>query len=618
VSLRHRELEDAIARDPEPLGPWLVYADWLQERGDVRGALIPLGPALREQGDWKTGEPERALLEAHPEHLLGPAAPFDAYVHRGFVQHVRLWAHEPDDPRVLALLQADHPATRFLRSLSVLEQHIDRMRALLAEHGRSLLLLTPSLERRMADGFEGLLQTRQVEAGTEVSVELHLWPMSLGGHSVVASAWLEAPGGEGRHRWCHGNAEWGLQRPGSGLAHVSPFAGSGRMGVTLRLHYANGQQRGTLWLEGQGPVPADDRSAPFPLLPRREPCREPPFEISEPRRAQVRTGPVLRELPPRYYAPEDRASVIPEVGVFVPREGLLTEQGRVTPAQMGVPQGDFYRCLGGPGGALALSDGGSLWLLRWPGGEPREVELMDGKIRWAFDGAGRHLAVLLASRELRLRVFEVDSGREVWSASPPFYQDIESVVWFEDQVCLVSDGELLVASPDAEVRAYLLPRVTHGWHEVPIFEPARGRAAHMACVEFTDPSRNSPSGTSLVSWADCDGRHGSVAVPDEAWNGRPGPPFQGRSTYNPPLPYHTRSGRVVILPDGPIVAIGSRAWWIDTADGTATDLGPARANRPCVTTTAGGERRLWLDGPGPWWIELPPTPAPPEAPAPPR
>ncbi len=35
-------LIDAIVANPDDLSPWLIYADWLLDRGDLRGELINL------------------------------------------------------------------------------------------------------------------------------------------------------------------------------------------------------------------------------------------------------------------------------------------------------------------------------------------------------------------------------------------------------------------------------------------------------------------------------------------------------------------------------------------------------------------------------------------------
>ena len=60
--VRNRELEAVIAADPEAVGPYLVYADWLTEQGEPWGELIALQVALEQAGD-------RAALELSREHL---------------------------------------------------------------------------------------------------------------------------------------------------------------------------------------------------------------------------------------------------------------------------------------------------------------------------------------------------------------------------------------------------------------------------------------------------------------------------------------------------------------------------------------------------------------------
>lgn len=70
---RHQDEEGLLAdiyANPADDGPRLVYADWLQERGDPRGEFIALQCA-------KTPDPKReaALLKAHGAKWLGPLAP---------------------------------------------------------------------------------------------------------------------------------------------------------------------------------------------------------------------------------------------------------------------------------------------------------------------------------------------------------------------------------------------------------------------------------------------------------------------------------------------------------------------------------------------------------------
>ncbi|MBA3541340.1 MAG: TIGR02996 domain-containing protein [Deltaproteobacteria bacterium] len=43
---RNLELEAEIAKTPDEVAPYLVYADWLQQHGDPRGELIALSVEL--------------------------------------------------------------------------------------------------------------------------------------------------------------------------------------------------------------------------------------------------------------------------------------------------------------------------------------------------------------------------------------------------------------------------------------------------------------------------------------------------------------------------------------------------------------------------------------------
>lgn len=82
-------LRAAIIADPDADEPRLVYADWLMERGDVRGELIRLqcakpSPASRQR--------IAEILSANWTTLAGPAAPFTTQTSfdRGFVDRVTL------------------------------------------------------------------------------------------------------------------------------------------------------------------------------------------------------------------------------------------------------------------------------------------------------------------------------------------------------------------------------------------------------------------------------------------------------------------------------------------------------------------------------------------------
>src|SRR5262245_35830763 len=87
----------AIADHPDDDGPRLVYADWLDERGDPRGEFIRTqceAERLPEFDDRRADLEARAddLLAAHEADWLGPAAAVlaDWEFRRGFVGRVEI------------------------------------------------------------------------------------------------------------------------------------------------------------------------------------------------------------------------------------------------------------------------------------------------------------------------------------------------------------------------------------------------------------------------------------------------------------------------------------------------------------------------------------------------
>jgi uncharacterized protein (TIGR02996 family) len=114
---RNAELEAAIASAPGDPAGYLVYADWLQHRGEPRGELVVVQHALMvapmDQALWAR---QAALFADHRERLLGPIAELerariDWYM--GFVRGIEL-ASTP----VLGALLA-HPSLAFVRRLTV-------------------------------------------------------------------------------------------------------------------------------------------------------------------------------------------------------------------------------------------------------------------------------------------------------------------------------------------------------------------------------------------------------------------------------------------------------------------------------------------------------------------
>jgi len=70
-------LLEAIGRDPEDPAPYLVYADWLQARGELRGELVTLqGTSDERPGDHRISDAALDHIRAHADDYLGTLAPF--------------------------------------------------------------------------------------------------------------------------------------------------------------------------------------------------------------------------------------------------------------------------------------------------------------------------------------------------------------------------------------------------------------------------------------------------------------------------------------------------------------------------------------------------------------
>jgi len=94
------ELLRAIVDDPDDVDAYLVYADWLQARGDPRGELVAVQVALERSPDAELLAREAALLE---QHGVDWGVPADATVvwRYGFVRALEFgdWSphHEPGE-----------------------------------------------------------------------------------------------------------------------------------------------------------------------------------------------------------------------------------------------------------------------------------------------------------------------------------------------------------------------------------------------------------------------------------------------------------------------------------------------------------------------------------------
>lgn len=117
-------LEESIARHPDLLDPYLVYADWLQTQGGdaaARGELIMLHYArMRTRDPRELAELQHAeekLLRRFEEPLLGLFSKMATQVEwfMGFIHRAAI--HTDDFEEIHPFLT--HPAARFLRTLRV-------------------------------------------------------------------------------------------------------------------------------------------------------------------------------------------------------------------------------------------------------------------------------------------------------------------------------------------------------------------------------------------------------------------------------------------------------------------------------------------------------------------
>lgn len=159
--LNERRIEQLIASDPDSLEPYLVYADWLQERGDTLGDLIALAhrvsqdPARYGDGYWR-------FLYEHAEQMLGPVSRWwtlgggrlpsefvfgattflmlardiagsleslTIAMHMGFVHRLRIPRNLADDLDLRDVLS--RPLYRFVRELDIIARPAGRIRQIL-------------------------------------------------------------------------------------------------------------------------------------------------------------------------------------------------------------------------------------------------------------------------------------------------------------------------------------------------------------------------------------------------------------------------------------------------------------------------------------------------------
>ncbi len=115
-----------IAEAPDDPSNYLVYADWLSERGDPRGELIAVQHALEDAPSERRPDLEErqtVLLATNP-YLFGTWPDMRLVWFNGFVRHVSVTFPEADHRRLRRLQTwmkrlAFHPTGRFLRTIEI-------------------------------------------------------------------------------------------------------------------------------------------------------------------------------------------------------------------------------------------------------------------------------------------------------------------------------------------------------------------------------------------------------------------------------------------------------------------------------------------------------------------
>lgn len=135
------ELEEAIARDPDDLAPYLVYADWLLAQGDPRGELILVQDELLRTTDAERQATlrvrEQAILDKHLLEWMGAEVRgprIKLSWRRGFLDELILDYREADITGQARLLRS--PLCRLVRRID-LATHVSA--------GLDLLLAAPAL-----------------------------------------------------------------------------------------------------------------------------------------------------------------------------------------------------------------------------------------------------------------------------------------------------------------------------------------------------------------------------------------------------------------------------------------------------------------------------------------
>ena len=188
---------ETIRENPDDDGPRLVYADWLEERGDPRSEFIRVQCELsrvEQDGDVPDlqglQQREEDLLNAHRKEWLGPLAKFEkehsltAVFHRGFVERINV-----DTDLLVGEFETIDQALPALRS-AVLYNVVDNIEG---------LALCPLLGRLSDLGIADWIyySETQMLANSRHLQELKsiwLWVREYGQAQEVGLALIDAPG----------------------------------------------------------------------------------------------------------------------------------------------------------------------------------------------------------------------------------------------------------------------------------------------------------------------------------------------------------------------------------------------------------------------------------------
>jgi uncharacterized protein (TIGR02996 family) len=605
---RNRDLEAAIAIDPDQPGPYLVYADWLQEQGDPRGELIALQAALRTTTDMEehTQLTERvnALISEHDAYLAGPASKYglERHYHLGFIRTLTMWR---DEMATLAkALAIDHPALVFLRRICVSHEYVQRVRTILEEVGRSGVVVADDEPAFDPDEVRKVTATVTIEpedGASSIAIVVDDGPFAgANGYAYIARTTF------GDDAWWHGSGDalteesMGDDPMRSGVARVAPIDEPRTLQMELRVRVPVDDVTQTLWFRGTARLA---ESGPM-LLVRCEPCCGAPFDVPAPAVASPRLGPVL--IPPselRHRFTRDAGAALPGVGVYDHGTNLLHSEHGSTDVPAHTPRGDCYfkTAYGGADRALVLlhhkrgKDFGS-WLTMTRAGELRAQIDAEGSVYGgAIDSSGRWIAVVkYAQNESRLAVYEIETAKLLGDVRVPACEpQTYTVRWHGGTAVVVGNGAVACIDVATGATSTLaVPRmIEFGWRQygagVPTHHLGLGRTAWMICAEFPDRDVGDATGTTIIGWRDRTGPYGMVVVPDHGWA------------------TDDQFATVEILDDGRIVGIGARVWVVDPEARSATDYGEAGLFPwSLVTSNVDGRVRLYQHGGGPWWIEL--------------